>query len=223
VVFSISRWRELVEDDKNGGRPKLTRNGENTAAVADLVKNDCRIASRMIAESLNIPKTVVLWIMKEDLGKRMLYAGFVPHSLKPEQREDQVTSCQDIIAMANADKNFFNKTIMGEEIWCFAYDPKTKQQSSEWVGEKSPQLKKLKFEKSCIKNMLIIFSDPQGVVHKQFVPEGKTVNAEFYNYKGVMDRLLKRIQRVRPALFYCRDFFLLHDNAPAHKAASANF
>jgi len=35
-----------------------------------------------------------------------------------------------------------------------------------------------------------------------------------------MDRLLKRIQRVRPAAFYSRDVFLLHDNAPAHKAAS---
>ena len=35
-----------------------------------------------------------------------------------------------------------------------------------------------------------------------------------------MDRLLKYIQRVRPAAFCSRDFFLLHDNAPAHKAAS---
>jgi hypothetical protein len=56
----------------------------------------------------------------------------------PEQREDQVTSCQDIIMMANADKNFFNKLITGDETWCFAYDPKTKQQGSEWVGETSP-------------------------------------------------------------------------------------
>jgi len=55
-------------------------------------------------------------------------------------------------------------------------------------------------------------------VYKEFVPEGKTVNAEFN--KGVMDRLLKRIQRVRPAAFCSRDFFLLHDNAPVHKAAS---
>jgi hypothetical protein len=55
-------------------------------------------------------------------------------------------------------------------------------------------------------------------VHKEFVPEGKTVNAEFY--KRVMDRLLKRIQRVRPTVFCYRDFFLLHDNAPTHKAAS---
>jgi hypothetical protein len=45
--------------------------------------------------------------------------------------------------------------------------------------------------------MLIIFFHSQGVVHKEFAPEGKTVNAEFY--KGVMDRLLKHIQWVHPA------------------------
>jgi len=32
-----------------------------------------------------------------------------------------------------------------------------------------------------------------------------------------MDRLLKRTQRVRPAAFCSRDFFLLQDNVPAHK------
>ena len=37
--------------------------------------------------------------------------------------------------------------------------------------------------------MLIIFFDSQSVVHKEFAPEGKTENAEFY--KEVMDRLLK--------------------------------
>jgi histone-lysine N-methyltransferase SETMAR len=112
--------------------------------------------------------------------------------------------------------NFLNKIITGDKTWCFANDPETKRQSSEWVGETSLRPKKLKFQRSRIKTMLIIFFfDSQGVEHKEFVPEGKT---EFY--KGVMDRLLKRIQRVRPSAFCSRDFFLLHDNAPAHKAAS---
>jgi len=65
--------------------------------------------------------------------------------------------------------------------------------------------------------MLISFFDSQGVVHEEFLPVGKTVNAKFY--KRVMDRLLKRIERVRPAGFCSRDFFLLHYNAPAHKSA----
>ena len=34
--------------------------------------------------------------------------------------------------------------------------------------------------------------DSQDTVHKESLPEGKTVNAELY--KGVMDRLLKRIR-----------------------------
>jgi hypothetical protein len=99
--------RELIEDDERGCRRKSTRTEVNIAAVADLVKNDRRIASRMIAESLNAPKTVVIWILKEDLGKRKLCARFVPHSLTPEQMEDRITSCHDIIAMADADKFFF--------------------------------------------------------------------------------------------------------------------
>jgi histone-lysine N-methyltransferase SETMAR len=110
---NVFRWysrfrdgRELVDDDR-GGRPKSTRTEVNIAAVADLVKNDRRLASRMTAESLNIPNTVVLRILKEDLGKRRSCARFVPHSLTPEQREDGVTSCQDIIAMADADKKIF--------------------------------------------------------------------------------------------------------------------
>jgi hypothetical protein len=101
----------MLEDDERGGRPKSTRTEVNVAAVAGLFKNDRRIASRMIAECLNIPNTVVLRILKEDLGNRKLCAHFVRHSLTPEQREDRVTSCQDIIAMTDADKFFLTKLL----------------------------------------------------------------------------------------------------------------
>ena len=72
-------------------------------------------------------------------------------------------------------KSLFNKIITGHETWCFAYDPETKRQSCEWVGETSPRPKKLKFQRSHIKKMLIIFFDSPGVVHKEFVLEGKMV------------------------------------------------
>jgi hypothetical protein len=65
----VFRWysrfqdgRQLVDDDEKDGRPKSTQTEVNIATVADLVKNDRRITSRMIAESLNIPKTVILQI-----------------------------------------------------------------------------------------------------------------------------------------------------------------
>ena len=42
-----------------------------------------------------------------------------------------------------------------------------------------------------MKTMLVIFFDWQGVIHKEFVLEGETINAVYY--KGVMERLLNRI------------------------------
>jgi len=49
------------------------------------------------------------------------------------------------------------------------------------------------------------FFDSQGTVHKEFVQEGCTVNAEYY--KGVLDRLISRIRRVLPTLYSTHDFF----------------
>ena len=68
---NLFRWysrfqdgRDLVEDDERGGCPKSTRTEVIIAAVADLVKKDCRITSRMIAKSFSIPRTEVLLILK---------------------------------------------------------------------------------------------------------------------------------------------------------------
>ena len=130
---NVFRWysrfregKELVEDDerRRSDRPKSTRTEVNIAPVTDLVKNDRRVALRMIAESLNIPKTVVLWILKEDLEKKKLCARFVPLSLTPEQREDRVTSCQDIITMADADNFFLTKLLQGMRRGALPMTPK---------------------------------------------------------------------------------------------------
>jgi hypothetical protein len=60
--------------------------------------------------------------------------------------------------------------------------------------------------------MLVVFFDWQGVIHKEFVPEGEITNAVYYN--GVMER----IRRVEPGVCESGDWFLLHDNAPSHNA-----
>ena len=67
-----------------------------------------------------------------------------------------------------------------------------------------------------MKNMSVIFFDWQGVIHKELVPEGETIDAVYY--KGVMKWILNRIRRVRPGMCECGDWFLLHDNAPSHNA-----
>ena len=62
----------------------------------------------------------------------------------------------------------------------YACQPETKQQSSQWKSHFSPRPQKARQSRSSLKSMLIIFFDIRGIVHREFLPEGQTVNKEFY-------------------------------------------
>jgi hypothetical protein len=66
--------------------------------------------------------------------------------------------------------------------------------------------------------MLICFFDSQVVVQKEFVPPGQTVNQQYY--RGVFERLRKRVHRIRPETW--DTWMLYHDIAPCHTATSLN-
>jgi len=166
----------------------------------------------MLADEVNIGKDTVRKIVVEDLLKQKICSCFVPHYLTPEQKDQRIAACQDLIATADSDPDFFKKILTGDETWCFAYDPTTKRQSTAWVGETSPWPKKLRFQKCRVKTMLVTFFNWQGVIHKEFVLEGETINAVHYN--GVMERLPNRIQCVRPGMCVSGDC-LQHDNRQA--------
>jgi hypothetical protein len=89
-------------------------------------------------------------------------------------------------------------------------------QSSACVGGNSPWPQKLWFQKSWVKTMLVIFFITQGVMHKEFVPEGQNLNFEFY--REVMVWLLKRLWCVKLDKAQSGNWFLLHNNAPSHNA-----
>lgn len=102
---NIFRWyarfweeKEAVKDDERSGRPTTTRI-DNVTAIDKLLRKDRRITSWMVAEILGIPKTVVLHILHKDLNKQKVCARLVPHFLTQEQRNEQVTACQDLLDM----------------------------------------------------------------------------------------------------------------------------
>ena len=64
--------------------------------------------------------------------------------------------------------------------------------------------------------MLICFFDIDGIIHKEFVPPGKTVNAKFYC--DILRRLREDMRRKRPGKWRTNNWVLHHDNAPAHTA-----
>jgi hypothetical protein len=61
--------RDSVKDDEGSGRPTTSRSDNNIAAVDKMFKEDRKVTSRLIADTVDIPKTVVLRILREDLKK----------------------------------------------------------------------------------------------------------------------------------------------------------
>jgi len=62
--------------------------------------------------------------------------------------------------------------------------------------------------------MLIVFFDIQGIVHKEFIPPGQTVNGKFYC--EVLKWLRKDIWRKHPDKWKKNNWFLHRDIVPAH-------
>ena len=58
----------------------------------------------------------------------------------------------------------------------------------------------------------LFFLIQKGIVHKEFVPPGQTVNQTFY--LQVLERLRNRVVRIRREI--ANTWFLQHDNAPSH-------
>ena len=90
----------------------------------------------------------------------------------------------------------------------------TKTQSSQWKSPGSPRPKKARQVRSNIKSILICFFDQKGIVHKEFVPSGQTVNAAFY--VEVLKRLRKNVRRKLPDQWRNNTWLLHH--VPAHAA-----
>ena len=170
----------------------------------------------MIAESLNFPKTIVLWILKGDLGKRKLCGRFVPNPLTPEQREDRY-----IVSRHYHDgryrQKFFKQNYYGRWDLVFCLWPRNKA-TQFWMGWwDMPSAEDTEIPKVPHQDHVDNFFRLSRLSAQRIRTRWKKVNAEFY--KGVMDFLLKCIQCVRPAAICSRDFFL-----HAHKDASvANF
>jgi len=166
----------------------------------------------MISSVLNFNRQTIHEILTFEMGMQKICAKVVPKILTNEQKENRKNVCLGLLERIKNDKNVFKHVITGDETSIFEYDPDTKRKSSEWHTSNSPRPKKAKMSKSKIKTMLICFFDSQGVAHKEFVPQGQTVNKQYYH--EVPERLRKGVHRVWPEI--ADTWMLHHDNAPSH-------
>ena len=85
----------------------------------------------------------------------------------------------------------------------------------EWRHSDSPRPKKIRVQKSAGKFLASLFWDQDGILLIDYLPKGRTINAEYYlsllvQLKHILKE--KRLEKVTKGVLF------LHDNAPAHRA-----
>jgi len=156
-------------------------------------------------------------ILTEQLNKHRIAVKFVPRVLTHNQKDSRVAICQELKETVINDPTLLLNIITGNESIVYAYNPETKLQSSQWKSPGSPRPKKARMQKSKLKTMSICFFDQEGTIHREFVPTGMTVNADFYC--DVLRRLLRENVRCkRPQKWQNQNLIIHHDNAPAQRS-----
>jgi hypothetical protein len=81
----------------------------------------------MMEEELESSEETSNKILAEDLRKQKICAMFVPHCVINEQKALRLQAYQEFIQFMDDDCSLLDSVVMGDEPWCFQYDPQTKR------------------------------------------------------------------------------------------------
>ncbi|UYV67803.1 hypothetical protein LAZ67_5002107 [Cordylochernes scorpioides] len=139
---------------------------------------------------------------------RRVAAKFVPKLLNCDQKQHRMNIANEMLDSVRDDPNLLQRVITGDEAWVYGYDVETKAQSAQWKLQHEPRPEKARQVRSNFSSIA------GGVVHHEFLPQGRTINKEYY--LQVMRNLRKAILQKHPDLWKNKNWLLHHDNAPAH-------
>ena len=126
----------------------------------------------------------------------------------------RVDVCQDLLARnEQAAPDFLERIVTGDESGFLFYDPESKQQSMEWRKPGEPAPTKVRTSQSAMKRMATVFWDSEGILLIQWLPQGRTINSQYYC--EVLSDLREAIKKERRGKL-TRGVLLLHDNARPH-------
>ncbi len=185
-----------VTDQLRPGRPRARAQHVNT--IRQLVEQDRRMTIAELSEESGVNPASVQRILKKDLNLSKLSAKFVPHQLTAEQRWTRKEMCNINLRSVRHVDDLLERIVTGDETWVPLFDPETKQASSEWRLKGSKRPTKAVKSRSQKKTILILFFDHKGMVHLEFLPQGETVDTDYY--LEVLQRLKESVRRKRPEL-----------------------
>ncbi|KAG8229031.1 hypothetical protein J437_LFUL007586 [Ladona fulva] len=94
-------FKEGRINEPSTGRPSTSNTDDNLAHVCDLLNSDHQLSIQMIAETLNIPKTIAHELVTDKLDMRKVRAKLVPKLLTADQKNHRVTVMTELLKHPN--------------------------------------------------------------------------------------------------------------------------
>jgi histone-lysine N-methyltransferase SETMAR len=213
-IALFKQGRQSVFDDKRSGRP-CEISDTTREKCESLLREDRRIATRKLADALNVSKGSLQTIL-HDMGVRKLASRFVPRFLSLEMCENRLECSQaNLLLFQQHGEAFLRNIITQDETPLSLYLPESKRESSEWKFPGETGSRKLRAgtsHRKCL--MMSIFWDARGVILVDFAEKKVKLNSSYYSDLVQKCRHARRKERRIPLWF-------LQDNAPIHKSAQS--
>lgn len=198
-----------LKDKLRENRPKKFENHQ----LQTLLDDDDTQSQTALAEQLGVTQRAIS-IRLHAMGKIQKVGKWVPHALNDRQMERRQSTCEYLLARHNR-KSFLHRIVTGDEKWVFFANP---QRKKSWVDPGQPSTSTAKPDRFGRKMMLCVWWDQEGVVYRELLKPGETVDAHRYH---------QQLTKLHEAMCNKRSEYkgrhakliLLHDNAPSHTSA----
>lgn len=222
---TICRWvakfqsgQQQLKDAARPGRPVTSTTPKNVEKIRELLKTDARLTVRQLSRMTGLSLSRVHLILKKHLKVKKINARWIPHLLSEDQKKARVTMAKKLLKMyPKFSKKSFTNLITGDETWVHYFEPKRKVSNKIWATKNARRPSIAKRTRTVKKVLYAMFFSSSGLAIQIAVPKGRTVTGRFY--KNVVLKQLKKYYKQRRPVTGLKYVRLLHDNAPAHKAA----
>lgn len=196
-----------LEDKPRSGRPTTLENDALCAAL----KNQPSSSTRDLEAVMGVGKSTIHRHL-HDLNFVHKKPRQVPHELTELQAKRRVEICEELLDNPHSDQ-FWKRIVTSDEKWIHLINHNRQKRWVLYDQAPPPVPCQERFGK---KVMLCVWWNFQGIIHYEFVPNGRAIDAVLYCEQ--VERVYDKLKEKYPALIRRKCALLQQDNAKPHTA-----